>query len=389
MSPRFKDTSLDGVKQDTRSGVYYFRDTVNLPDGSSVFVDKSLKTKSITQAKDEANRIRAKLIRGEAKKEELTSSRHSFGEAFDLVRKIQGPKAKNTDAQARDVIEPHLRPWFTEHCAYLDTFERDYEEKWAEYCIAQADRSEQKNLDREFRGLERISPRKLGHDRRYLVMALKRAHTKGWIKKLFTKHDFPLLEASDPVGKYIEDEDVKKILQGLKRHPKTYLQVLIAVTMGMRISEILHLRKEEVDLKTREIVLDPRRIKTRRPRKVPIPIANVVYPLLKQAIADAPGPYIFPAMDMSLGPRNPQVIPNQPQDDNRYHWDRVREETEIELRFHDLRHTAMTNALDRGMPPLTATKIFGATIEVINRIYDHLKKDRKEQFRSMFDGRFE
>lgn len=385
---RFENTSVDGVKRDTRSGVFYFRDTVNVNASSSAFIDRSLKTKSLSRAKELATEIRNQLIRGEIKAQEAAGGRHTFDQTFDLLMKIQraGGKAKATGDQAGSSIK-HLRPWFTSEHPYLDEFEKNFEEIWAEYCTAQAEKAEKVNRDREFDGKPPKPPRKLGHDRRYLVMALKRAHVKGWVTRLFTKKDFPLLEASETIGKYVEDADVKNLLKELEASPKTHLQALMAVTMGMRISEILHIRVEEVDLKSRQINLDPRRTKTRKPRKVPIPISNAVYDRLKERVKYAPGPYVFPAVDMT-NPISPKVIPHKPQDDNRYHWDRARELSGVDCRFHDLRHTAITNALDAGMPPLSACKIFGATMQVIERIYDHLKKDRSEQFRGMFDGRF-
>lgn len=137
------------------------------------------------------------------------------------------------------------------------------------------------------------------------------------------------------------------ILERLRRYSKIYLQVKMTVTMGMRISEILHLHKDEVDLVDREINLDPHRLKIRKQRQVPIPIAVDIFPLLKEAYEKAPGPYIFSAIYTNK-PGRP-IDPNKPQDDNRYYWDKVREETGIDLRFHDLRHTCITNAFADGM----------------------------------------
>lgn len=386
---RYEKTQYPGIYLDKRSGVFYMRDTVHININESVFVDKSLKTKQITVARDRANAVRQKLIKGELKRDEIAKSRKTFDDAFDLLETVQAPKAKNTAAQTQAILK-HLRPWFSEHCPHLDSFEKDFEETWAKYKVAQAEKSAEKNKQRRSEGKPAVPPRKLGHDRRYLVMALSRALTKGWIKRKFTKSDFDLLEAVEPIGKFVEDADITKLLAFLRiKHEKTYLQVLMAVTMGMRISEILHLRTEEVRLSKREIVLDPNRLKTRQRRKVPIPISNVVYPLLRHYVGDATGPYVFPAIRFQFSTREGVADPDSPQDDNRYWWDQAREKTGVDCRFHDLRHTAITNALAAGMAPLTACKIFGATQEVINEIYDHVKPEASQGFRSMFDGKFE
>lgn len=221
--------------------------------------------------------------------------------------------------------------------------------------------------------------RRLTHDRRYLVMALKRASVKGWIKKTFTKKDFQLKEAHESIGKHIDDESVQKLMKALEIHPKTRLQVMMAVYMGMRHSEILKLRVEEVDLAQRQINLDPSRLKTRQPRKVPIPIANKVLPELKQMIEQAKGIYVFP-MDRD---------PNQAQADNRHWWTYARKKAGVSCRFHDLRHTAITNYIAAGIPTEWVTQVCGVTGQVISKVYAHLRKNDQEQFRSVFDKRFE
>ena len=299
------------------------------------------------------------------------SSSHTFAEAFDLLLQIQSAKAKNTNDQAISIVA-HLAPWFITRCPLLDDFETSYEELWSAY-IADS------HAANEFLGKK---TRRLGHDRRYLTMALKRAHNKGWIKRAFSKKDFPLMEFSEPIGKFIEPEPLAKMLDYLNENSlKTYLQVLIASTMGMRISEILQLKKNEVDLDRREINLDPKRLKTRRARKIPILITDDVMELLEPLFYLTTGEYIFPAE--SLG----KIDNSKPQTDNSYWWKKAREHAKIKCRFHDLRHSAITNALQKGMPLSTACKMFGCTSQVIQTIYDHLRPEDLEKFRAILGGK--
>lgn len=297
----------------------------------------------------------------------MNTDKRTFSEAFDLLLKIQSSQSKNTFAQARCVVA-HLRPWFEENAPSLDEFETSYEETWAMYRSASAGQITRKG-----------KPRRLTHDRRYLVQALKRANTKGWIKKSFTKKDFTLKEAHEPIGKHLDDESVVKLIRALEIHPRTQLQVKMAVYMGMRLSEILKLRVAEVDLINKQISLDPNRLKTRQPRKVPIPIANKVYPELAKWVESAKGSCVFP-MD-----RNP----DEAQSDNRHWWTLARKASGIQCRFHDLRHTAVTNAVAEGIPTEWISKVFGATPQVLSRVYAHLREDDKEQFRSFLDRRFQ
>jgi integrase len=357
---KYSFTSHQYIFKYNKTGTFYFRGTVN---GS--FIEKSLKTDKITLAKSRADKLR--MTPEEIKKRH----RPTFDELFELVLKVQATKAPKTFGSARLQINTYLRPWFNEFCPYLDQFEKNYEEIWADYKLAQ---------------IRKNPERKLNHDRRHLIMALKRAVNKEWIRRPIGKPELVLNEARSTIGKYLEDYEVRSILNYLRRERKIYLQVLMAVQMGMRKSEILHLRKSEVDLKNREINLDPHRLKIRQARKVPIPIAEDVFPLIREFYGNAPGDYIFPAVHSNKSGQ--PIDPNRPQDENRRAWTRARKATGVQARFHDLRHTAITNALAAGMPPGSASKIFGADIRTINNIYDHLKGETKDKFRFLFVGRF-
>lgn len=292
---------------------------------------------------------------------------HSFDEAFDALLTIQLPKSKNTYAQARCVVDRHLREWFRKHCPSLRAFEKNYEEAWAQYLS-----------DHTGEITRRGKVRRFGHDRRYLVMALKRAQNKSWITKSFSKRDFSLNEVHDEIGRALSDDEVTRLLRALEIHPKTRLQVLISLTMGMRYSEVLKLRVDEVDLEKRVINLDAARIKTRRRRKVPIPISNPVIDELAERVRSAQGIFVFP-MD-----RNP----NEAQSDNRHWWTGARKAASVQCRFHDLRHTWASNMIAMGMPQDYIVKVGGFTPQVMSRIYSHMNEESQEQFRSAFDGRF-
>ena len=291
---------------------------------------------------------------------------HTFQEAFDLLLHIQSAQAKNTYAQARCVVNK-MAPWFAKNAPDLSEFEKNYEETWSDFRVSQS-----KIMTR------RGTPRKLGHDRRFLVQALKRAQNKGWITRSFTKRDFQLKESKDSIGRELSDDEVKSLLKALQRHPRTQLQVLISLTMGMRYSEILKLRTDEVNLKKKVINLDGARLKTRRPRKVPIPISNTVYEALATFVRNAKGIYVFPS----------EASPDKPQYDNRFHWDRARRDSGVQCRFHDLRHTWATNMIARKTPQDYILKVGGFTPQVMSEIYSHLQDDAMDEFRSAFDKKF-
>jgi len=392
MSPKYLPTTETGIFKHGKSGRFYIRETVSVDIDKSVYVERSLKTRAFDIAKERAKAIRIKLVRGDKMVEKKT--RPTFGEAFDILEKIQSTKADETLAQLKSQLK-HLRPWFKENCPYLsgpcipdylDGFETQFEEVWADYKLAQAAKDKVRAAEASRQGKKRHKPRKLGHDRRYLVMALKRAHKRGWVSREFTKSDFELNEVHEPVGKYIEDDEIKAILKACKPRPAIFLQVSLAVLVGMRISEILHLSKEEISIKKREIDLDPHRVKTRKRRQVPIPVPDEIFPLLKATYDAAQGPYLFPKWYTNF--EGQPIDWNQPQDDNRYYWDKVRAETGIELRFHDLRHTAITNLLKGGMPDFAVRKFCGVSEDTMRRIYAHIESEVRDRFRVAMKGKF-
>lgn len=373
----YEPTRHPDIERHRASGVFYFRGTVG-----GHYITKSLRTKVWALAETRAKNLIAEA-QGAPVGGRFGSLHRTFAEAFDLTLRIYEPKGVETYKQIKCIIDGRLRPWFTAHCPYLRTFEADFELQWAKYRLHRKE----------------VAPGvKLGHDRRFLITVLRRAQQKGWIKKVPEQKSLELMEASEPIGRALEDEEVRALLEFLRaRHEKTYLQALMAVTMGMRIAEILHLRRDEVDLFRKEINLDAGRLKTRRRRKVPVPISDDVFPLLKSYVLAAKGTAVFPAEHIEgwegAGGKNPgrkivRVERDRPQDDNRYWWDRAREATGVNCRFHDLRHTAITNALAAQMPATTAEKIFGATPETIRRIYDHVMPDAQKGFRGLFAGRF-
>lgn len=290
---------------------------------------------------------------------------HTFNEVFDILLKMQAAQSPNTFNQAKCVIA-HLRPFFGPRT--LDDFAQDYEVIWSEYrahCSAQVTRAGKR--------------RKLAHDRRYLVQSLKRAENKGWITKVFTKKNFQLKEAHEPVGRALSDDESSALLRALDCHPRTQLQVLMALTMGMRIGEILNLRKDEVDLVAGTIKLDPNRLKTRQARKVPIPIANSVVERLNAQVASVDSPFVFPM----------ESDPGKPQTDNRHWWDLARSKAGVQCRFHDLRHTWASNMVSMGMSQEWIVQVGGFTQAVMSRVYAHMNTKDQDKFRAAFDGKFE
>lgn len=338
------------------NGIYIWREKI----AGRVYW-RSTKTDKIGLARQRIKTFRATIL-GDG-----PMVRRKFSEAFDVVLKIQEAKSSKTFEMAKTQIG-HLRPWFDLHCPFLGDFERAFEETWAKYKTDQAS----------------MTPgRKLIHDRRHLLMALKRAKEKGWIKRDFRKRDLQLLEASEPIGKIIPEPKIQALLSAADRNTPIGLQIRIGLLMGMRLREILHLRWSEIDFERGTISIRGQRVKTRVSRIVPIHAE--VLPLLMGRKGEAVGDFVFPARFTSI--EGKPVDPSQPQNDNSSPWDTVKKAAQAEYRFHDLRHTAISYMIQSGIPDLIISQITGASIAVIRRVYLHLNLDMTERVRNLRCGK--
>jgi integrase len=152
--------------------------------------------------------------------------------------------------------------------------------------------------------------------------------------------------------------------------------------MGMRISEILKLREEEIDWARSEIKLDPKRLKTRRARKIGIPIPDGIRMRLEAICAEYDSDYVFPMIEKH------SVKLDKPQATNDYWWTLARQETGVKCRFHDLRHSYLSNAVKAGIPLDFISKVAGATPQVISGIYSHMEESDKNTFRDLSNSLF-
>ena len=61
---RYESSGHQGVELDRRSRIYYFRGTVDNDDLEPVFIERSLRTKSLEEALRRARRLRANVAQG-------------------------------------------------------------------------------------------------------------------------------------------------------------------------------------------------------------------------------------------------------------------------------------------------------------------------------------
>lgn len=178
----------------------------------------------------------------------------------------------------------------------------------------------------------------------------------------------PKLRNPDPKrtesGKVYSMAEIHALLESAE--PDLKLQILMGYTMGMRIGEILNLWWDRISLKKRTITL--READTKIKRKRVFGIADEVFTLLSER-------------DIKTGPLFPS--PNDHRSSvakggNKTAWSTCRRNAKVTGRFHDLRHTFLTNAFKNAKGKIDSMLICeyaGLSIEQAQQTYLHFDEE--------------
>ncbi len=141
--------------------------------------------------------------------------------------------------------------------------------------------------------------------------------------------------------------------------------IICALNTGMRKSEILRLRWDQVDIKRSIIILDALSTKTKKKRKIPIN-GFLKKVLIKIKIQNRDKVYIFLSGNGTV---------YKSQDSLNRIWKKTLKEAKIEnLRFHDLRHTAATRMAEATGNIIAVSRILGHTNIFTTMRYAHPDK---------------
>lgn len=171
----------------------------------------------------------------------------------------------------------------------------------------------------------------------------------------------------EPRGRvrFLDDGEREKLLKACKKSSNEYLYtiVIIALSTGARRNEIMHLTRDDVDLKQNILIFRDTKNKTTRAVPLRCHARELVVKLLQ-----APKPHtklLFPS----------NIIPDQPYD-IRKAWEKAIRASGIEnFLFHDLRHTAASYLTMSGASLIEVAEILGhRTLSMVQR-YSHLSKE--------------
>lgn len=246
-----------------------------------------------------------------------------------------------------------------------------------------------------------LSEQTLLHHHRVLSEALKRAVRL----KLCPANPCADVEAPRPVRAEVAALDEAQTIKLLQEAAGTrlYAPILVTVTTGLRLGELLALRWEEVDLDAAELAVNRtlQRIKgmgltvkespkTRTSRRKvalpPVAVEVLRAHLVEQkkerlrlgALWNDNG-LVFPAEEGS--PWGPDCLSSQ--------FSRLAAKAGFDLTFHGLRHTHATHLLRAGVPAKVASARLGHSgIAITLDLYSHVLKDAQEEAAGRIDAVF-
>jgi len=167
--------------------------------------------------------------------------------------------------------------------------------------------------------------------------------------------------------RFLSDDERKALLEACKasRWNQLYLLVILALSTGARLGELLPLRWSDVDLKKGMAFLE----ETKNGERRALPLIQAVQTELSKQVRRIDSPFVFPS------PFNNE----EHYQGFREHWDEARAKAELEdFRFHDLRHSCASYLAMNGATLLEIADVLGhKTLAMVKR-YSHLSTDHKQ-----------
>lgn len=168
--------------------------------------------------------------------------------------------------------------------------------------------------------------------------------------------------------RYLSDDERARLLDACRPHTDLYLAVVLSLTTGGRQAEIMGLRWNQIDFKSRAITL--RAGETKNDEARTLPLVGQAFDLL-QARSKVRTLHDDRVFLTSARATKSHVL------DLRHPWTMALKAAEIEdFHWHDLRHTAASYLAMNGVSPLEISKILGhRTMAMVSR-YSHLAPGR-------------
>jgi integrase len=212
--------------------------------------------------------------------------------------------------------------------------------------------------------------------------------------------DVRMLSVRDDAGKALTSEEERALLEacGASRSRALLPAVTLALNTGMRRGEILDLTWGQIDFLDERLIVGKSKTEAGHGRTVPLN-ATALAALKSWATKfpdRKPNHFVFPAERYGVAgnDRTPHAHSGDPTkalNSLKEAWESAKTKSGVRCRFHDLRHSACTRLVERGVPlPVIASLLgwsAGTTVRMARR-YGHITAEaqRKAVQKLMLDA---
>ncbi len=307
-----------------------------------------------------AEKIYAKVqtIIAEGKWFDFERAKHTFDELIERFMQTHAKQQRQSTQKRYKAAITHLKEYFSG--LYLEDITPRVIVEYMQLRLQQG--AKPGTVNREFRTMSR-------------AMSLAKRQWE-WIKENHCEKVSALKEDNERVRYLSEDEEIR-LLDACTFTPYLHGQlkeiVIFALNTGLRQSEILNLKWEDVDLKNKVAII--RETKT-KPRA--IPLNNIACKVLMgKKIRNISG-YIW-----TTG--NGTKIMNR--NLLREFYKALKKANIHNFRFHDLRHTFATRLVQAGVDIYTVAKLMGHKDLKSTQRYAHYNTESLRQFVEVLDAK--
>lgn len=196
----------------------------------------------------------------------------------------------------------------------------------------------------------------------------------GWAKDnghISTVPSLEIVDGETTAGKVFSKEEIEELLKFASPWGKIF--ILMGCKMMMRHGEIWSLEWNQVDLKAGTIHLPASKVKTRQSRT--FAIAPEVLEMLKNL--EIISQWVFPAIRDNTKPAGRHAVDE--------HWVNAKNKAGVGGRFHNLRHTGLTNAFKTSVNPALICEYAGLSLDVAQKTYLHFTVDDTRIVAQLFE----
>ena len=193
----------------------------------------------------------------------------------------------------------------------------------------------------------------------YIATVFSKAVYWEWIKAS-PFHKFQKLPEPRGRTRFLSDEERQRLLDACRQNPDLYVLVVLALSSGMRKSEMLTLRWRQVDFNSQTIKL----LDSKNGDQRLVPLVEPALSILRERskVRRIDSEFIFPAKN---GNRSWQLTSKE--------WKRKIEKAGlVNFRVHDMRHSAASVMAMSGMSVLEIAAVLGHRTLAMTMRYAHV-----------------